>query len=91
MSSLLPAGQVVDRERVVAANRGDADVLDPGQIHRDRADITCQPRMRAVGRQPELLRGAEPLNAIASRPSPPPTTSLPSPGFQTTRSSPAPS
>ena len=76
---------------VVAAQRVDVDALDAVEVHRDGPDVAVEPRARAVGRQPEAARCAPlPLKVIVSAPLRPSTMSLPSPGSQTKRSSPAP-
>src|SRR5262249_27356653 len=49
------AGQVVDRDRVGAAQGVDVDGLDAGGVHGDGADVAGQPQVAAVGRQVDLL------------------------------------
>ena len=49
------AGQVVDGERVGAAEGGDVDLLDAVDVHGHVADVAEQPQPGAVGRQVDVL------------------------------------
>src|SRR5262249_27405471 len=52
------ARQVVDGDRIGAAERGDVDLLDPVDVHGHKADVAEQPQPAAVGRQVNVLIGS---------------------------------
>ena len=51
------ARQITDGDRVGAAERGDVEVLDPVEIHRDVGDVAEQAHAGAVGRDVDVLGG----------------------------------
>src|SRR5262249_50087307 len=49
------SGEVVDGDGVDAAERADADALDPVEVHHDRGDVTGEPDAGAVRGDLDLL------------------------------------
>src|SRR4029077_13839171 len=50
------SGQVIDGDRVGAAEGVEIDRLDGGEVHRDVGDVAGEPHQAAVGRDTDLLR-----------------------------------
>ncbi len=48
-------GHVVDRQGIVSTERGHAYLLERGEAHADRSDVTREAGARAVGREANLL------------------------------------
>ena len=85
------AAQVVDRDRVGAAEGVEVDRLDVVQVHDHVRDVAGEQHPPAVRpRRRCSRRSTAPLNSIVSKPPWPSSVSLSSPGFQTKVSSPAP-
>ena len=84
------AREIVDGDRVGAAQGVEVDPLDAVEVHRDAADVAGEADPAAVGRDVDLLGDVGAVEGSVSSPAWPSTVSLPSPGFQTNVSSPAP-
>ena len=70
-ADLLHAGarDVTDRQRVVAAERGDVEPLDATAVERARSDVSRQPCARAVGGQSQLVGAHAAVEAERVEPS----------------------